>query len=251
MSAPSRRAHAARRVASENSEKKMASSSGMKAGRALRGECLKTRRAPLAVTSGTRGRWAERAPSHVTCALTKERKGEVITKLKSELETSTAVVGFTFKGVAVPDMEKLRGDIPDDASLVVAKNTLMRRAAEEVEGWSEVTQFCTGSNAFLFLREDLKTGFKGLRELEKTYNKADNPVELNGGCCDGDFLSLDDIKKLEKLPSKLELIAKIASMINQVPTRLAVGVKQVPTKLAVGVKKISEAEKEPADQVVA
>lgn len=142
------------------SEKKMASSSGMKAGRALRGECLKTRRAPLAVTSGTRGRWAERAPSHVTCALTKERKGEVITKLKSELETSTAVVGFTFKGVAVPDMEKLRGDIPDDASLVVAKNTLMRRAAEEVEGWSEVTQFCTGSNAFLFLREDLKTGFK-------------------------------------------------------------------------------------------
>ena len=131
----------------------------MKAGRALRGECLKTRRAPLAVTS-TRGRWAERAPSHVTCALTKERKGEVITKLKSELETSTAVVGFTFKGVAVPDMEKLRGDIPDDAFLVVAKNTLMRRAAEEVEGWSEVTQFCTGSNAFLFLREDLKTGFK-------------------------------------------------------------------------------------------
>ena len=87
--------------------------------------------------------------------------------------------------------------------------------------------------------------------MEKTYKKADNPVELNGGCCDGDFLSLDDIKKLEKLPSKLELIAKIASMINQVPTRLAVGVKQVPTKLAVGVKKISEADKEPADQVVA
>ena len=43
---------------------------------------------------------------------------------------------------------------------MVAKNTLMKRAADEVEGWGEVSQFCKGSNAFLFLREDLKTGFK-------------------------------------------------------------------------------------------
>ena len=105
-------------------------------------------------------RGARHQPSHVALALTKERKTEVVTKLKSELETSTAVVGFTFKGVSVPDLEKLRGDIPDDASLVVAKNTLMKRAADEVEGWGEVSQFCKGSNAFLFLREDLKTGFK-------------------------------------------------------------------------------------------
>ena len=76
-------------------------------------------------------------------------------------------------------------------------------------------------------------------------------MELNGGCCDGDFLSIDDIKKLEKLPSKLELIAKIASMVNQVPTRLAVGVKQVPTKLATGIKKVSEGDVEPAEQAAA
>ncbi|QDZ20396.1 plastid ribosomal protein L10 [Chloropicon primus] len=199
----------------------------------------------------SRGRVGARRTLHVSRALTKERKHEVVTKLKSELETSTAVVGFSFKGVSVSDMEKLRGDIPDDAALVVAKNTLMKKAAEEVDGWSEVGQFCTGSNAFLFLREDLKTGFKGLRDLEKTYEKADYPVELNGGCCDGDFLSLDDIKKLEKLPSKLELIAKIASMVNQVPTRLAVGVKQVPTKLATGIKKVSEGNVEPAEQAAA
>mmetsp|Transcript_2239 Transcript_2239/g.5653 ORF Transcript_2239/g.5653 Transcript_2239/m.5653 type:complete len:227 (-) Transcript_2239:155-835(-) len=185
---------------------------------------------------------------HVACALTKAKKEEVVGKLKSELETSTAVVGFTFKGVSVPDLEKLRGDIPNDASLVIAKNTLMKRAANEVEGWSEMDKFCVGSNAFLFLREDLKQGFKGLRDLQKEYKKAEYPVDLNGGCCDGDYLTEEDIKKLEKLPSKLELIAKIASMVNQVPTRLAVSVKQVPTKLATGVKKISEAEVEPAEQ---
>lgn len=187
----------------------------------------------------------------VSCAITKEKKGEILAKLTSELETSTAVVGFAFKGVSVPDLEKVRGEIPDDASLVIAKNTLMARAANEVEGWAALDQMCTGSNAFLFLREDLKGGFKAIRDLQKTYKKADYPVEFNGGCCDGQFLDLDDIKKLEKLPSKLELIAKIASMVNQIPTRLAVSVKQVPTKLATGVKKVAEGEVEPAEQAKA
>ena len=40
-------------------------------------------------------------------------------------------------------------------------------------------------------------------------------------------------------------------MVNQVPTRLAVGVKQVPTKLVIGVKKVSEGDAEPADQAAA
>jgi len=59
---------------------------------------------------------------------------------------------------------------------------------------------------------------------------------------------MDDIKALEKLPSKMELIAKIAGSIKQVPTKLAVGVKQVPTKLAIGIKAVSEGDAEPADQ---
>ena len=122
----------------------------------------------------SRGRVGARRTLHVSRALTKERKHEVVTKLKSELETSTAVVGFSFKGVSVSDMEKLRGDIPDDASLVVAKNTLMKKAAGEVDGWSEVGQFCTGSNAFLFLREDLKTGFKVRRSAERSGTGAED-----------------------------------------------------------------------------
>merc|ERR1711904_595732 len=75
-----------------------------------------------------RGR-PRRGDLQVSCALTKEKKQEG---------------GFTLKGVTVPDLEKLRGDMPDDASLVIAKNTLMKRAANEVEGWSEMSQFCTG-----------------------------------------------------------------------------------------------------------
>ena len=148
-------------------------------------------------------------------------------------------------------MEELRKEIPEDASLVIAKNTLMKRAAEEVDGWSDVGQFCKGTNAFLFIREDIKGCFKPLRSLQAEYSaetKGKIELEINGGCCDGQYLTLADIEKLEKLPSKVELIAKIASCIHQIPTRLAVGVNQVPTKLAIGIKKVSEGEVEPAQQ---
>ena len=103
----------------------------------------------------------------------------------------------------------------------------------------------------MFLREDVKDSVKPVRKLVKEMqaDKAEN--DFTGGIFDGQLLSLEDIKKLEKLPSKLELIAKVAMMINQVPTRLAVGIKQVPTKLATGVKKVAEGDAEPAEQAAA
>lgn len=49
-----------------------------------------------------------------------------------------------------------------------------------------------------------------------------------------------EVKKLEKLPTKQELIATIARLINQVPTKVARGINQVPTKLAYGVKALAD-----------
>ena len=48
------------------------------------------------------------------------------------------------------------------------------------------------------------------------------------------------VKKLESMPTKLELIATIARLINQVPTKVARGINQVPTKLAYGVKALAD-----------
>ena len=55
-------------------------------------------------------------------------------------------------------------------------------------------------------------------------------------------LGNDEIEKLEKMPTKAELMAQIAGSINMIPRNIAVCVKSVPTKLAIGVKAISEKE---------
>lgn len=211
-----------------------------------------TRRAGCTTTSG---RFAaavagRRGQLLAAGALTMAQKEATVTKLKGELEDATAVVGFNFKGVSVKDMEDLRCKMPDDTSLIVCKNRLLKRAAADVGGWEGFDEFATGANCFMFVREDIPGSFKPLRALQKEKKKegAEYDGSLTGGVCDNKFLTMDDIKALEKLPSKMELIAKIAGSIKQVPTKLAVGVKQVPTKLAIGIKAVSEGDAEPADQ---
>merc|ERR1712094_42092 len=139
--------------------------------------------------------------------------GATVEKLQANLASSTAVLGFSFQGLSVTQMEALRKAMPEDADVVVCKNKLMLKAVEDNEEWAGFDSFCTGSNAFMFIRED--------------------------------------IPAFEKLPSKQQLIAMIAGATKAVPTKVAVGVRQVPTKLAVGVKKISEGDSEPSAQAAA
>ena len=55
---------------------------------------------------------------------------------------------------------------------------------------------------------------------------------------EGRALSTADLDAITELPTKEELIARIAGAINAVPTKLAVGTNAVPKKLAVGIKEV-------------
>lgn len=48
-----------------------------------------------------------------------------------------------------------------------------------------------------------------------------------GGCLDGSFVAPADFTNVEKMPTKLELITKIAMLIKAVPTKVARSVNAV------------------------
>ena len=91
------------------------------------------------------------------------------------------------------------GKMPDDTSLIVCKNRLLKRAAADVGGWEGFDEFATGANCFMFVREDIPGSFKPLRALQKEKKKegAEYDGSLTGGVCDNKFLTMDDIKALE------------------------------------------------------
>ena len=65
-------------------------------------------------------------------------------------------------------------------------------------------------------------------------------MEFTQGCLDGQVFTPADLKKLEDLPSKQELIAKIAGMIKQMPTKVALAVNALPRKTAYAVKAVKD-----------
>ena len=173
-------------------------------------------------------------------------------KLVPLLEGSSVVVGLRYQGLSVKQMQQFREALPKEgAKLLVCKNTLLKRAADEVEGWSELKTAAKGDNAWLFIQEDhvaesIKAYVKFQNKVKEGVPKDQRddfvPLTVSGGAMSGEAITAADIKRLENLPTKQQLIATIARLIKQVPTKVAVSVKQVPTKVALGIKALADAE---------
>lgn len=191
-------------------------------------------------------------PQHslqVRSALSRPQKEATVAKLVEGLENSACVFGVRYKGVSVKEFQAFRRSLPEPSKIIVAKNTLMEVAAKQVDGWSALEAAYQDENAWVFCHEDVLGDTvkaymqfeKKLKEkLPKDQRAAAKPTDISGGVLDGKAVDYASVLRLEKLPTKLELIATIARLIKQVPTKVAVSIKQVPTKLAVGVKQLSE-----------
>ncbi|KAK9812575.1 hypothetical protein WJX73_010072 [Symbiochloris irregularis] len=201
------------------------------------------------------------APSHrhlslqVTDAITRKRKEETIKALTTQLEKSIVMFGVRYKNVPARTMTDFRRALPEDAKMIVAKNSLLLRAAEAVEGWSDIKPACKLENAWVFSGEDgVAATVKAYIEFEKQLldkiPKKDRatakPTDISGGILQGVYVDLEAVRKLKDMPTRSELMQKLGRLIRKVPTKLAIGIKLVPTKLAIGVKKLSEGEDQDA-----
>lgn len=188
----------------------------------------------------------------VSAALSRTGKEETLAKLVPLLQSSSVVVGLRYQGLTVKQMQELRASLPKEgAKLMVCKNTLLRRAADEVEGWADLKTAAKGDNAWLFVQEEqvadsikayMAYQDKVKEGVPKEERDAVTVLTVSGGAMSGAPLTQADMKRLKNLPNKQELIATIARLIKQVPTRVAVSVKQVPTKVALGIKALADAD---------
>ena len=166
---------------------------------------------------------------------TLENKKEIVAELQELLSDAQLAIVIDYKGLSVAEITDLRDRLREKGAVCkVTKNTLMRIAVEEDENWKPMTQFLQDSSAFLLAKDDLGGAIKAYQAFQKDTKK----TQLRGGVMEGRALSEDDLKAITELPTKEELIARIAGAINSIPTKLAVGTNAVPTKLAVGIKEV-------------
>ena len=99
-----------------------------------------------------------------------------------------------------------------------------------------------GMNAWFFVdMEDIQETVKAYKAFLKESGKEKQAKEgtnkgIIGGAMEASILTPDQVKALESMPTKKELIEKIARLIKQVTTKVAYGVNATPRKLAIAVR---------------
>lgn len=181
-------------------------------------------------------------------ATTKEGKKKIVERTKELIEGSQLIISVASSGITKEQIDQLRKAIPKDTKASVVKNKLMQVALQGTE-FEAMGEGLSNENMFFFIPEG--EARKTYEEFEKWAKEAKRDKEGAAKVAMMDGVRYDGptaIKNLSKLPTKLELIAKIGIAIKMVPTKVGRGVNAVPNKLgrAFGALKDKIAEEEGA-----
>ena len=169
------------------------------------------------------------------------RKIEGLAEIKERLAASENFVLTTYSGLNVVEMGDLRSKIREkNSSMKVIKNNLFKIALRESSAHKELAEMLDadlkGPVAVVFAGSELPAVSKTLVE----YSKKESKFQVKIGCMDGKILAKDEIVQIATLPSREELLAKIAGGLNAPVSQIASGMNQIISGLARAIQAVGE-----------
>jgi len=164
----------------------------------------------------------------------------VTQELKKRLAASSDVFMVNYHRLKSAEMTQLRKSLKGTgASILVTKNSFMRKVFEEVHKPSEALPLVDGPMAFVFVKDDPIAVSKVLMNFAKDHEA----LGVRGGFLAERVLSLEDVKRLSKLGSRQALYGQIAYALNAPMGKLAMSLNQIIAKLAYALKAVSDKKK--------
>lgn len=161
---------------------------------------------------------------------------EMLANIKADIEASGAMWIVDYRGLTVKEIQQLRRNIREaDGQMKVYKNTIMHLALEQEE-LPTLDEILAGPSAFVFAGEDVAASAKAVRDFAKDNEN----LEIKGGLMDGAAVSAAEVTAIASLPSREELMAKIAGAISGVARGLATSINGVPRGLAQVTKAVAD-----------
>jgi large subunit ribosomal protein L10 len=118
---------------------------------------------------------------------------------------ATASVVTEFRGLTMAQLTTLRRSLGDGATYRVAKNTLVKRAAEDA-GVVGIDALLAGPTSITFITGEPVDAAKALRD----FAKANQGLVIKGGYMEGRPLTTAEVNQLADLESREVLLAKVA-----------------------------------------
>ena len=153
-------------------------------------------------------------------------KEQSVKELAERIKASKLVLLVEFIGTNVADDTVLRKDLREAGALkTVKKNNIIKRALN-ANGEAGLDEILVGTSAIITSEEDYLAPLKIVYKFAKTHEN----YKIKGGMIDGKVVSAEDLLVLAQLPSKEELLSKLAGSLLGIITKLAVAVDQVRIK---------------------
>eukprot|EP00557_Chaetoceros_sp_GSL56_P000533 CAMPEP_0176490688 /NCGR_PEP_ID=MMETSP0200_2-20121128/8006_1 /TAXON_ID=947934 /ORGANISM="Chaetoceros sp., Strain GSL56" /LENGTH=221 /DNA_ID=CAMNT_0017888015 /DNA_START=19 /DNA_END=684 /DNA_ORIENTATION=+ len=164
-----------------------------------------------------------------------EGKKQRVESIRTLLESSEMIISVPASSLTVGQVQKLRRSLPEGTTVSVVKNKLMARAVEGTSYETSASGLLKGANMWFFIEEDIGGTVSAFQTFTKENGKKETHDFL-GGVIEGVAYDQSGVIAISKLPSKIELITKIAGSIKAVPTKVARAIKAPGEKTARAIK---------------
>ena len=149
--------------------------------------------------------------------------------LIDKFKNSSALYFAKYTGMDVDQATKLRMEFTDNnIDFYISKNTLSKIAAKNAGFENIFDNILSGQIAIAYASENPAAPAKVI----KNFSKDNECLEVVGLYFDGELYDPSKYKELADLPSKEELLTKLACGLNSPMTKVAFSLKSVMSKLA-------------------
>ncbi len=142
--------------------------------------------------------------------MNKNQKFESVAEIKTHIEKATGIYLVDYSGVDVSDITQLRrGFLEEGITYKVFKNTLLKRALNEIGGFQEFEPLLVGMTGIAFSGEN----FAAPAKIIKKFSKDKNKFTFKGSYIESQYYGEEQLDVLASMPTKEEVMASIVGSI--------------------------------------
>jgi large subunit ribosomal protein L10 len=154
------------------------------------------------------------------------KKQDQVKVVSDKMKNSAATIVINYSGLTVSEITDLRVQLKElNGEMRVYKNNIARRAAAQIDQ-VELSKVFEGPTAVITNEEDAISTLK----LIDNFSKDNKNLEMISGIIDGEYSDQKQLNVLAKLPSKQDMYAMLAAMLQSPIRDFALAVKEVANK---------------------
>ena len=163
-------------------------------------------------------------------AITKDKKLEIVDKLKTIADKGKTIVFVNFHGLSVGGVNDLRQGLRQkEVGYYVAKKTLIKRTMGDAGFAGEMPEM-EGEIALAYLTNEAGDTLLPIKEIYDFQKKNTEVLKIVGGIYEGAFVSSDFVIQMAQIPNRETLYAQFVNLINSPIQGLVMALDQIAQK---------------------